>query len=324
MTGSVDEPAEDPGDAPTAPGGGSLRAVGAVGVMAEQCLARSPRGVVLAAAPAAAQAGARALAAGGDAHDAALAAALAETVLLPSKCGLGGDLVALVWRRSADAPEALLAIGGAPAGLAAAATAGQLADTGPLSVGVPGAPLGYVALADRGRLGLAAAVAPAVELARDGACWATINAVLVAESADLLRRHQPDGCTYLPPAGPAAPGAVVRLPGLALALERLAAEGAAVLAGALGRAIVDRVRAAGGVLTLDDLTTARAEWAAPAAVRRGDHRLWATPAPTHGPSLLDALTRLPADRAATPADVHAAVLAAIARRRDELADPSGT
>lgn len=315
---------EDPGDRPLPAGPPSRRAVGPVGVMAEQCLARSPRGVVLAAAPEAAVVGVRALAAGGDAHDAALAAALAETVLLPPKCGLGGDLVALVWPRGASAPEALVAVGGAPAALAEVAAAGRLSDTGPTSVGVPGAPAGYAALAGRGRLGLAAAVAPAAALARDGFCWATIDAVLVDESADLLRRHQPDGCAYLPPAGPVEPGAVVRLPGLARALEHLAAEGAELLAGPVGRAVVERVRAAGGVLTLDDLATARAEWVAPAAATVAGHELWATPAPTHGPSLLDAVSALPVDRAATPADVHAAVLAAIARRRDALADPSGT
>ena len=109
------------------------RPVGPIGVMAEHCLARSPRGVVAAAAPAAARIGADALAQGGSAYDAAVAAALAETVLLPPKCGLGGDLVALVWHRDRDEPEALLAIGGAPAGLAAVASAGRLTETGPMS-----------------------------------------------------------------------------------------------------------------------------------------------------------------------------------------------
>src|SRR5690606_26964965 len=100
--------------------------------------------------------------------------ALAETVLLPPKCGLGGDLVALVWHRDCDEPEALLAIGGAPAGLAAVAAAGRLAETGPMSVGVPGAPAGYAALADRGVLGPEAVAAPAIEVATEGFCWSTI------------------------------------------------------------------------------------------------------------------------------------------------------
>src|SRR5690554_1513500 len=64
-------------------------------VMAEQCTGRGARGVVCAAAPLAAQAGAEVLREGGDAHDAVVAMALAEGVLLPPKCGLGGDLVAV-------------------------------------------------------------------------------------------------------------------------------------------------------------------------------------------------------------------------------------
>jgi gamma-glutamyltranspeptidase/glutathione hydrolase len=62
-------------------------------VMAEQVTARGVRGVVAAAAPLAAQAGVAALRQGGNAFDAAVAAAIVETVVLPR--GFGGDLVAI-------------------------------------------------------------------------------------------------------------------------------------------------------------------------------------------------------------------------------------
>jgi gamma-glutamyltranspeptidase/glutathione hydrolase len=52
--------------------------------------------------------------------------------------------------------------------------------------------------------------------------------------------------------------------------------------------------------------------------------LWATPAPTHGPSLLDAVADVIADGDAGPAGVHRAVMAAIARQRVTLGDPGGT
>ena len=298
------------------------RPAGAVDVMAEQCLARSPRGVVAAAAPTAAHVGATVLATGGNAYDAAVAAALAETVLLPPKCGLGGDLVALVWHRDRDEPEALIAIGGAPAGLAAVAAAGGLTETGPMSVGVPGAPVGYAALADRGVLGRSRLAAPAIDLATDGFCWSTICTVLAEESRELVHTHQPAGTRYYPGGDPIRPGTVVTLPGLALVLASWADRGAELLDGDIGRAIVDRVQRAGGVLTSDDLDRARAEWApATTAVVAGE-RLWATPAPTHGPSLLDALARL-GDRR-RPVDVLAAVRSAIDERRQSLSDPSGT
>lgn len=298
------------------------RPVGTVAVMAEQCLARSPRGVVAAAAPTAAHIGAGVLERGGNAYDAAVAAALAETILLPPKCGLGGDLVALAWHRGRHEPEALLAIGGAPAGLAAVAGAGRLAETGPMSVGVPGAPAGYAALADRGLLGRAALAAPATALAVGGFCWSTICTVLAEEARELVLAHQPEGSCYYPGGDPIAPGAVTRLPGLARVLDAWAAEGGALLDGEIGDAIVDRVRRAGGVLTRDDVANARAEWSPAATVEVGGARLWATPAPTHGPSLLDALGRLGGTRRS--ADVLGAVRRAIEDRRQSLSDPSGT
>jgi gamma-glutamyltranspeptidase/glutathione hydrolase len=300
----------------------ATRATGAVEVMAEQCLARSPRGVVAAAAPTAALVGAGALAAGGNAYDAAVAAALAETVLLPPKCGLGGDLVALAWHRELDEPEALLAIGGAPAGLAAVAAAGGLAETGPMSVGVPGAPAGYAALADRGRLGRRHLAAAAIDLATGGFCWSTICTVLAEESRELVLGHQPGGSRYYPGGEPIAPGAVVTLPGLARVLAEWVELGADLLTGAVGGAIVDRVRRAGGVLASDDLDLARAEWARATAAVVGGDRLWATPVPTHGPSLLDALGRLGSHP--RPADVLEAVRRAIDSRHQSLADSSGT
>src|SRR5262245_2270673 len=108
-------------------------------VMAEQITARGVRGVVATAAPLAAQAGAAALREGGNAYDAAIAAALAETVLLPPKCGLGGDLVAIVIPGFGREPESLIAVGGAAAGHAAVAREGRWRDVGPNAVGPPAA-----------------------------------------------------------------------------------------------------------------------------------------------------------------------------------------
>jgi gamma-glutamyltranspeptidase/glutathione hydrolase len=291
-------------------------------VVAEQCTGRGRRGVVCAAAPLAAQAGAAAMRAGGNAYDAAVAAALAETVLLPSKCGLGGDHVAITLAPGAAEPEALLAIGGAPTGLADVAAAGSWDDTGPVSVGPPAAPAGYVALAARARAPLATLAAPAVDLATEGFPWAAVNHRLTLASRDLLARWNPGGTVYLPAGEPIAPGALVRLPGLARALGELAERGDGFLAGPVGRAIVAAVQGRGGILTNDDLPLARAEWVACARGTVSGRTLWATPAPTHGPSLLDAMA------AAQPGDdlvtQYCRVLAAIGRRRTTLSDPTGT
>jgi gamma-glutamyltranspeptidase/glutathione hydrolase len=291
-------------------------------VMAEQCTGRGRRGVVCAAAPLAAQAGAAAMRDGGSAVDAVVAAALAEAVLLPSKCGLGGDLVAVALFPGAAAPEALLAIGGAPAALGDLARSGVWSDTGPTSVGPPAAPAGYLALAARARLPLARLAAPAIELATEGFPWAAVNHRLTLASRDLLERWNPDGTVYLPGGEPIAPGALTRLPGLAAAIGELVSAGDAFLDGPLGAAIVDAVRARGGVLDAADLAAAKAVWEPCATAAVDGRSLWVTPAPTHGPSLLDAVVDAgPGDGLATQ---YRRVLAAIARRRDSLRDPSGT
>ncbi len=292
-------------------------------VMAEQCTGRSPRGVVAAAAPLAAALGAHCLREGGNAFDAVTVAALAETVLLPPKCGLGGDLVAITVPADGGEPEALLAIGGAPSGLAEVAAAGRMAVDGPTSVGVPAAAAGYAALSERGRFDRRRHAAAAATLATDGFAWARICTVLAEESAELLTRQNPRGTRYLPDGRPIRPGAVTRLPGLATALEQWVEAGPRWLQGSAGAAIVDAVRSRGGTLSLDDMGFATADWVPCRHRQLAGHDLWVTPAPTHGTSLLHALGELhaggllvgPGAAAPPPADVYRAVAAASARRQ---------
>jgi len=301
------------------------RDAGAEAVMAEQSTGRGRRGVVVAAAPGAAAVGAEAMRAGGNAYDAVVCAALAETVLLPPKCGLGGDLIALAIEPGDVAPTALLAIGGAPKRLGDAVRRDRrLPDTGPLSVGVPGAPAGYAALAARASLPLARLASPAIAMARDGFAWAPICTVLCEESAGLVTQHNPGGTRYFPDGRPPEPGDVVALPGLAHLLELFVRDGADLFAGDAGRIVADRIARAGGVVDHDDLAThSRAEWCAPAHAPASSTAsgwdLWATPAPTHGPSLLDAVSTLAPG--ADAGDVLRAVREAAARRRSTLGDP---
>lgn len=262
--------------------------------MAEQCQAWGPRAAVAAAAPVAARIAADTLHEGGNAYDAAVAAALAETVLLPPKCGLAGDLVALCWHRRRESPEVLLAVGGAPAGLADVAREGRLQATGPTSVGVPGAPHGYLELAARGRLPLARLLAPAIELAEEGFCWSRICSALAEEARELVARYNPHGTRYYPDGRVIAPATVVRLPGLASALRALLADGFDFLRGEVGAAIVRTVAGHGGVLGMADLEGRHSEWVDACPGTLGAQRLFVTSAPTHGPALLAATAELPA------------------------------
>ncbi|MEI2705301.1 MAG: gamma-glutamyltransferase [Ilumatobacteraceae bacterium] len=288
-------------------------------VMAEQCTGRGRNGVVCAAAPLAALAGAEALRAGGNAFDAAVTAALCETVLLPPKCGMGGDLVALALRSPATEPDALLAIGGASAGLAAVAATGIWRDVGANAVGPPAAPAGYEALARLGRLGRARLAAPAIDLAVNGFPWAAVCTRLAEQAAALVAEMNPGGTSYFPGGTPIAPATLTRLPGLAAVLQAWVDDGAGLLDGPIGAAVVDAVRRRGGVLTTADLAGATAEWRGCATARIGRRTLWATPAPTHGAALVRALGERD-----SAAEAYRRVLATMAARDQSLADPSGT
>ena len=122
------------------------------------------RGMVATSSPLAAMAGMRAFEHGGNATDAALAAAAVLAVVEPNQSGLGGDLFALVVR-DGERPAGLNASGRAPAD-----PAGLLPETfGPTSVTMPGCVAGWADLATRcSRLGLGEAIEPAIQLAEAG------------------------------------------------------------------------------------------------------------------------------------------------------------
>ncbi|MEQ8967592.1 MAG: gamma-glutamyltransferase [Azospirillaceae bacterium] len=240
--------------------------------------------VVTAAAPPAVEAGLRVLAEGGNAFDAAVTMALVETVCLPMKCGLAGDLVALV-RAPDGALGCLLSIGPGAGALGSGAVP---TETGGGSVGVPGAPAGYARLAALGRFDLPALVAPAIEAATRGVAWSEVAVRLTAEAEDLLRRHNGE-TVFLPEGRLPRVGETLRLPGLTRLLGDFAELGETLFHGAHGEAIRDRVREAGGFLELADLAVDPAAWRAPARLPLGGGAvLVATPAPTHGPALLNA------------------------------------
>jgi gamma-glutamyltranspeptidase/glutathione hydrolase len=191
--------------------------------------------------PAATLAGLRALDAGGNAVDAALAAAAALCVAEPMATGIGGDAFAIVW-----ADGGLHGLNGS--GRSPAVIDEVMVDTrGPRSVTVPGAVRAWADLAERfGRLGLDAVLGPAIDLAERGlACSARI--------ADRWA-HNPVAPWRAPKTGER-----YRLPELGATLRRIADEGPdAFYHGAVAEAI-----AAASWLDVSDLASHAGEWVEP-------------------------------------------------------------
>lgn len=191
--------------------------------------------------PVATRAGLRALERGGNAVDAALAAAAVLTVAEPTDNGPGGDAFALVWHEGVL--HGLNGSGRSPSVLDEL----RVDEAGPRSVTVPGAVRAWADLAGRfGRLGLDAALAPAADLAERGlACTARI--------ADRWA-----GAERAPWPAPAV-GERYRLPELAATLRRVAAGGPdAFYCGDVAAAI-----ASACWLSEDDLAAHRSEWVEP-------------------------------------------------------------
>jgi gamma-glutamyltranspeptidase / glutathione hydrolase len=220
------------------------------------------RNVVATSQPLAAQAGLRMLLAGGNAIDAAVAAAIALTVVEPTSNGIGSDAFAIVW--DGGALHGLNASGRSPRALTPERLAGR--DAMPMrgwdAVSVPGAVSGWVELARRfGRLPFEALFEPAIAYARDGfpvspntaRAWA-VSAPAFAEQPDWQRDFAPGGRT------PAA-GATWRFPDQARTLEAIAtSRGESFYRGALADAIVAHARAHDAALNAADLDDHRADW----------------------------------------------------------------
>ena len=212
-----------------------LGACATISAPSAQIAARSETpGVVSAADPRAAEAGAAMLRQGGSATDAAIATMLALTVVEPQSSGIGGGgffvhgnaegtVETIDGRETAPAaatPEWFLTPDGKPRPFMEAVLSG-------LSVGVPGnVRLAAEAHERHGKLPWAALFTPAIDLARDG----FVISERLHEFLDNARNRAAAGAEgralfYDADGEPLAAGTTVRNPALASTLERIASEG---------------------------------------------------------------------------------------------------
>lgn len=256
--------------------------------------AATGRGVVSAADSRAAAAGAEMLRLGGSATDAAIAAAIALTVVEPQSSGLGGGAFYVVRGRdgavrtidgretapAAAGPGWFLGADGKPMEYRKAVESGR-------SVGVPGlVALSAKAHAADGRLAWAQLFQPAIRLARDG--WVlTPRFTRTLGFRTALLPASEAGRRFLAADGKPLPtGARVRAPDLAATLASIAAGGrGAFYAGPLAVSIataVSRDPRGGAPMTPADLAAYRAEDRAPVCGRYRGWRLCGMGPPSSG------------------------------------------
>ena len=220
------------------------------------------RNVVATSQPLASAAGLEMLRRGGNAVDAAIAAAAALTVVEPNMNGLGSDAFALVWE--SGSLHGLNASGRAPAAWGSERFKGlqSMPQRGWDSVTVPGAVSGWIALSERfGTLPLPDLLAPAIDYAQDGFIVSPITSANWQRQAEELRGHPDFAASFLRSGQAPGPGEAFRFPDQATTLRRIAqSAGAAFYVGDLAERIVAHSEANGGVLTREDLATHRADW----------------------------------------------------------------
>ena len=237
------------------------------------------RNVVATSQPLAAQAGLRMMLDGGNAIDAAVATAVALTVVEPTSNGIGSDAFALVW--AGGGLHGLNASGRSPKALKPERFAGL--DAMPLlgwdAVTVPGAVSAWIELAQRfGSLPIEKLFEPAIAYARDGYLVSRQTAYYWALGHEKYRDFEEYQKTFCPKGRAPRAGEQVTLPNHARTLQRIAeTSGEAFYQGDLANRITDHAAATDGLITPDDLAAHRPEWVRPISVDYGGYTLHEIP-----------------------------------------------
>ncbi|WP_082992355.1 gamma-glutamyltransferase family protein [Paraburkholderia tropica] len=261
------------------------------------------RNIVATSQPLAAQAGAAVFARGGNAIDAALAAAITLTVVEPVMNGIGGDAFALVW--DGTSLHGLNASGLSPEGW----NSGRFLDRelmpqrGWDSVTVPGQVAGWAALSKRfGKLPFGDLFQDAIRHARDGFPVSPVIARQWAVTPTEVTCQPGFREAFLPAGRAPAAGEIWRFVAQAETLEDIARTGGeSFYHGALAKKMVDFAKECGGSLTSLDLARNESEWVAPISTQFRGHEVHEIPPNGQGLAALIALgllENLPYDDAA--------------------------
>ena len=273
----------------------------------------------------------RVMDAGGSAADAVIAANAVLGMVLPSTCGIGGDLFALVHRSGMERPEVLNASGRGGSGLSAAALrdAGhvRMPTYGTPTISVPGCIDGWEALQARyGRLDLTEVLGDAITLGEEGFEVSVEFADSLVHLADSLL-GQPSAAALYPDGEPPARGEILMRRDLASTLRDIADHGrAAFYEGGVAASIA---AATEGILTIDDLAANTVDWVEPIGIDVFGLTGWTVPPNSQGYITLAAAWVFeqlgpPADPT-DPSFHHALIEAYRAfawERNDAVADPN--
>lgn len=241
------------------------------------------RGMVSTSHPLATEAGMAVFRKGGNAVDAALAAAAALCVVDPSSTAPGGDLFAIVY---ADGKLHGLNASGHSAEkmtLNEIKNRGGIPDIGVLPITVSGGPSGWAALSERfGQLSMREVFTPAVELTQgypvDGIYTGAVNSYMkrLLDTGDPLYESWYD--LFAPGRQPLKIGQTVCLPDLGETLSEIAeTKSESFYRGRLARKIGEYIEQKGGLLQYEDFASYNCEWVEPVSINYRGYDVWELP-----------------------------------------------
>jgi gamma-glutamyltranspeptidase/glutathione hydrolase len=251
-------------------------------------------GMVVANNRISAEAGLAILKNGGNAVDAAVAAALMEAVVAPSSCGIGGygGCMVIYWAREQKAVSlnfnSVAPMTATPEMFVGKGNANKL---GALAVGVPATLRGLeTAVKKFGKKSWAEVIAPAQEVAERGVVVSKAMANNVNSFAARMEKFPVTAAMLMPNQRPPLEGETVRLPELAQSLRLIARDGADVFyEGELAQRIVDYLQSQSGLLTMKDLQPYQPTLSQPLQTAFHDATLFTPPLPAGGASALQTL-----------------------------------
>jgi gamma-glutamyltranspeptidase / glutathione hydrolase len=246
------------------------------------------KGMVASAHTLASQAGLQVLKDGGNAIDAAVAAAFAIGVAEPNDSGIGGEGMILIYR--ADTKRAV-AIDYRSAAPATASFPSRIPAAGYAGVAVPGAVAGLsLALQQYGTMKLDRVMAPAIKLAQEGFAISPTLAGEIADNFDAIQKNEALSAILCREGLPLEAGATLKNPDLARSLRKIAEGGPDVFyRGELAEAISAAMAAHGGFISKADLAAYHAVVREPV---RGSYRgfeILSAPPPVAGAAVIEIL-----------------------------------
>ncbi len=254
----------------------------------------APNGIAATSQPLATSTALNILQKGGNAIDAAIAAAAVLGVVEPMMTGPGGDMFAIVWSAKEKRLVAINASGRAGTLMTReelVKRGRQRIMRGPESVTVPGAVAGWDALIKKyGTMTLAQVLQPAIGYAENGYVVTPIIAGSWAEGKTLLARDEGARVTLLVNGEAPKAGDFFKNPDLANSYKLIAQNGpSALYGGELGQKIVAHLQKLGGFLTLEDLKKNEPTWVTPISTMYKGYRIWELPPNNQGVAVLEML-----------------------------------